>query len=257
MREDLFCYQHHPISRDAKADWQLAVPAVAAIGWIPFHDNLSPAGLSKVDEALDALVSLGNNPPPSRLSSPGEFVSFVQKKDFRAALALDEIKVGIDKTGTFTAVSFYNLIRCGYTPLPPKHRLIYWRGQGFGRPKVIASSDEIRVRCTLWFKLSKVTSLAARALSGFWPASASAEIEVVIVRRPLKVTVLFSGSAVPSQYHYIDWETCGCGYDMLADEPEEFEAFLKLGYCKDALSRCTHRTEFSAKQLRMTRVEIP
>ncbi len=88
-------------------------------------------------------------------------------------------------------MSFYSLIRCGYTPLPPRHQI-----------------------------------------------------------------VLFSGSAVPSQCHYMDWQACGNGYDMVKGRPEDFEAFLKLGYCKDAMSHYTHRVEFSEEQLSLTRVNF-
>lgn len=146
--DDSFRYQHHPITTAAGGCWRLTVPAAAAIGWIPFH-GVMPASLSQqAAEALARLVTLGNDPPPGRLTGPGEFVSFVDKKDFRAALALDEIHVSLDGAGAFTSVSFYQLIRCGYTPIPPRHQLIYlgWTGLRKGKGNRLTRRDQDSLR---------------------------------------------------------------------------------------------------------------
>lgn len=226
-------YQHFAIAPGATATWQLRLPPVALLGWIPLD------GGDAQNDALQSLVAVGNAPPPECFSGPGGFTEHVERKDFRAALALDDVSIGLDEAGGFASVSFYHLIRCGYTPLPPRNPVFYWGGQGYGRPKVLATREEIRIRVSLWFKLGKLTSLAARALSGYWPASANAEIELCLTRRPLSAAISFYSSCVPSMRHYLDWKSYGEDYDMLT-APAEFNEFLNLGYCNDATSyeRC-------------------
>lgn len=60
---------------------------------------------------------------------------------------------------------------------------------------------------------------------------------------------------MPSQRHYVAWQECGHGYDMLKGEPADFEAFLNLGYCNDSMSRYLHSAEFSEEQLSLTRMD--
>lgn len=245
---EFFRYQYQPILPDVKTGRRFSLPPAALVGWIPSVNGPPPAELAgslspNAQEALNTLLTTGNNPPPDSFLGPGEFVDYLERKDFRAALALDEIKIVTDRAGAFASVSFYHLIRCGYTPLPPAQKLFFWGGQGFGKSKVTVTPDEVRIRLSLWFKLGRLTSLAARALSGYWPASANAEIEVSIFRDPLRASIAFAGSSIPSQRLYVGWQDCRSDYDMLTSEPRRFEEFLELGYCNDALSWRTHLVE--------------
>lgn len=255
--DDFFSYHYQPFLPGVRAGWQIAVPPVAVAGWIPTAagdfaqaGEISPEAVA----ALSTLVMTGNAPPPASFAGAGDFVSYVQRKDYRATLALDSLRVSLDETGAFASVSFYHLIRCGYTPLPPGHPVFYWPGRSFGKHKVtVVSNREIRIRLSIWSKLGKLTGLAGRIISGYWPASANMEIDVSVFRDPLLVSIAFAGSCVPSQRRYIDWRDCDRAYDILKSEPWHFEEFLELGYCKDAVSWQTEPVIIEEENLNVTR----
>lgn len=254
--DDFFSYYYLPLQPGVRAGWQLAVPPVAVAGWIPTAagDFGGAGGISpEAADALSTLVLTGNAPPPASFAGAGDFVSYVQRKDYRAVLALDSLRIELDEAGAFASVSFYHLIRCGYTPLPPGYPVFYWPGRSFGKHKVtVVSSREIRIRLSIWFKLGRLTGLAGRIVSGYWPASANAEIEVAVFRDPMRVSIVFAGSCVPSQRRYIGWQDCDRAYDILKSEPRHFQEFLELGYCKDALSWQTEPVIIEEENLDVT-----
>lgn len=109
-RGEFFRYQYQPVLTGVSAGRQFMVPPVALVGWIPSVNGPAPPQLAagllspSAQDALTTLLTTGNDPPPNSFLGPGDFVGYLQRKDFRAALALDEIKIVTDRAGAFASV---------------------------------------------------------------------------------------------------------------------------------------------------------
>jgi hypothetical protein len=127
------------------------------IGWIPFYESQTglPGGELKnlwpKGKAVQLLLQSGNRRPDAHFSGPGEFVRDLALKDFRAAAAIDEPKLYLDRSGRVAGFTFYQLGEVGYTPLRGGAVTVYSRGTKRSAWKI--EIDEDRVVLNLWIKI--------------------------------------------------------------------------------------------------------
>jgi hypothetical protein len=234
-------------------------PSVACIGWIPFYLDLSempecdfkhhriaqpalfhPSGASLLFLAGNMSESgSASDPSPASFSGRTQFLSLLESKNFRAALALDEVELIVDEMGKPLRIAFKSLDEVGYTPMRVamgRRFLTYHdRGRGSSDFEIITDSDAVTIRIWIRFKIGKLGDLGGFFFTHRRAASASMSVEYRIDSLG-RTSVRVWGSFIPSQSLYIDWarETL---HDMIGNSESAIDGFLNAGSCCDAPGR--------------------
>ncbi len=257
-------FENHTIefetANHAEEEVVISGPQVACVGWIPFYDDVSEMpscdykshSLAKSvfrPSALSILFRSGNpsdsgsdsNPSPASFSDRTQFLKFLESKNYRAALALDDVKLIATKAGRPLRVSFKSPEAVGFTPIRVmfgSHIYTYYdRGEGGDDWEFTVNADkgEVTIRYTVRFKLGKLGQFGCFLLTGRPAPSALMSIHYRISSSG-QVSVGFSGSYVPSQSYYINW-TRENMHDMIGNSAEAINGFLDAGGCKDAQTK--------------------
>jgi len=245
------------------------LPTVAAIGWIPFYVQLPdvPANAYTAFRATlyDLLFDSGNRDPGDDLGPGGSgFFEIIGHRDYRGALLLSGLRVIFGPGGPSLDESTISRREyVGFTPLrfltpgfggPIKHDFPFFsRSPGVGGvpwegrvPRVVAGPGGLTITQRVEFRLGKLVEIggalvSSDLLSFDFRGAPYAWMEMNMTIRPdATYRVELSGSAVPSQRLYVDWQGCArptCGpssthemtYDMLDASLGEMEGFLHAG----------------------------
>jgi hypothetical protein len=238
-------------------------PAVACVGWIPFYFDVSE--LPECDllhhkmaepvlgfqSAASILLFSGNfcesgsgSDSPARFGGPAQFIDFLESKEFRGALALDDVELIVNKAGTPLRVSFKSLRRPGYTPMRVRvgrQVLTHHDGARGSHPgdvedvKVEPESDGVTIRIGLRFKIGRVGELAGYFFTHRWAPSALITMEYRIDSSGQKTAKVW-GSLIPSQSIYVGWAK-RAQHNMVGNSSDEIDRFLDAGSCRDAPRR--------------------
>ena len=219
-------------------------PSVASIGWIPRLSSLLQY-LRRPRNAYNAHASfkmrtLGfpalfwtGNPAPGELADEKEFCSFLAKKEFRGALALDRVKLYCNIYDEPVKISFSTAGEVGFTPI---------RGPGFGiySPGVLGQSSGqwkpftvldyragVSTQGSMVFKVGKLGDWANKISTGRWLPYVRLDIEYTL-RTDGFCIVRFDGSFIPSQDYYGNWRR-ERHHDMLENEPSAVDGFFESG----------------------------
>jgi len=213
---------------------------LACLCWVPFHDDQVTLAACELksnwegETAIRWLLRSGNHRPNQSFSGPGEFSQRLALKDFRAALAIDEPKLYVDKSGRAKGVTFYRMSTVGYTPIRLGHVTWYSSGTGSSDGVVYLRPHEAIIECWIRFKIGWVGDRVSAALTGHRAPSAIVKFEYAIDGSG-RVAIRVFGSSVPSHSIYVDWRSQEDGYCMEKHcTMASFRAFLEVGECRDA-----------------------
>lgn len=235
-------------------------PPVACVGWIPFYFDLYempdcdfkrhriaepvlffPSGASLLFMAGNlSETGSGSDPSPARFNGRTQFLDLLESKNYRAALALDEVNLVVDEHDKPLRVTFKSLDEVGYTPVRFKmgrwqYLMHHDRGRGSSDFEVIPESDAVTIRFWIRFKIGRAGDLAGFFFTHRWAPSASMSVEYRIDSIG-RITVRSWGSLIPSQSLYIDWTREGL-HDMIGNSATAIDGFLDAGSCRDAPGR--------------------
>lgn len=115
-------------------------PAFACIAWIPFAKSvaaLPPCEYQKHEYArkflgtksvFDLVFLSGNRTPTAKFGSREKFLTSLGAKDFRGALAIDNVSAALSAEGEFMGVDFDYFAEAGFTPfrLQPESKVSYF-----------------------------------------------------------------------------------------------------------------------------------
>jgi len=214
-------------------------PSIAVTGWIPFGpfwvDSAPPDATWR--EALGyKLMFQSGNPEPPRHASRQDFLRFLKKKEFRGALALDNVSALLNEDGVLIGVEFDHFGMVGYTPLrvAPRTPRILLEGYGDGN-FAVALHPQQSVSIEFWhsFKMSKFVDLTNSMITGARATSATAQV-IYTFFSDKSVQIQIDGSAIPSQSITLDWRDLVLAYDMKEASYEQANEFFNAGECNTA-----------------------
>ena len=232
-------------------------PPVACVAWIPFYVDLADMPTSDyknhrlaksfmLPSALSILFWSGNpsdpgsdsNPSPASFSDRTQFLKFIETKNYRAAIALDEIKCVMTKAGKPLRLSFKSLADVGYTPMRVdigSMLLTYYdKGRGSADFDVVPDSvqEELSIKFWIRFKIGRLGDFGSFVFTGGLAPSASMSLEYRLDTNG-RVSIDFAGSYIPSQSLYVNWTRTSL-HDMIGNSSAMIDAFLDAGACQDA-----------------------
>lgn len=236
-----------PISRTS-----FRIPDLAFVAYIPYASGLvNDYALFRALPRLGLrlLFLSGNEPPPPSFAGFESFRQFIELQEFRAALALTDIRIYLDDLGRIVEVGLTTHRAMGSTPLrwnlmsllAPMVPTLGATSYSIGRHRNDSYFSPLRLR-TDWyewwismrlpFMLGLKANLAQVPFTGRLASSAGVRL-LLRVRNDRSWTVWLCSTAVPSSRLYVNWattsgcspETRNCCYDMLAaplDATREF-----------------------------------
>lgn len=200
-------------------------PDVLVVGWIPFHLKPPFAPGFPPGFATTALFQAGNDDPPVTFAGYQGFADWLHPKnakgtkEYRAAIYLEGVTSRFSDDGSPPRIDRRaNGSFIGYTPL----RLYlggvnilatlprapqYKKGTGPVFSPTVARDPAgkwVELRYRAEFKLSWLTNLVGRVLTGQWAPFAWCEIQYRFEESG-QVAVTVVGSAIPSARLYVGW----------------------------------------------------
>jgi hypothetical protein len=242
-------------------------PSAAAVGWIPFAWpwKRMPAGFREYAEspiegmrrfgvwaAFKGLFWTGNRPPPDSFEGIEGLAGWLDRQDFRMALCLYDVRLWCDDHGRPYDVTCKCLpvdLSIGFTPIWLLVTTLHADGvddRADPERDITAGGGEIRQ--TVWARLGPRMDQINHALTGHWAPYALMKV-VYRIDPNLEIRVDFAGSAIPSQWHYLDWKRAGA-YDMTAAQKREVRRFMEAG--QEVLAPALHRCTLLGKGRRVT-----
>jgi hypothetical protein len=221
-------------------------PEVAIVGWIPKippTTNSLPSAYALSPSpwifAMQALFASGN--PPPAINSYSDFQNLVASKEFRIAIALRDLHVDWDKIPGEGAVKYRPEIYLGYTPLTiwiPGRRgwssrtIRHSPGVGSANMLETVNTNSCTVRLYARFKLAGWLNAIQAVLTRHLAPSAIVDLQYTVFEDG-NIEINFSGSLLPSQNFYVDWQLVNSS-DMQTNNNQEVRDFVTAGNCTDA-----------------------
>jgi hypothetical protein len=228
-------------------------PDVLVIGWIPFHLNPPPLAGYPAGHPTTMLLNSGNPRPPVAFSGYDGFENWmhpgllVGTKEYRAAIYLQDVvaefhndgsppRADCGPYGTFPGYTPYRYF-FGSSNLLARGGILPQYGSGNGPQYTPISvtgpaGSWVELRYRAEFKLSWLANLLSKVLTGSWAPYAWCEISYRF-HKDGKVSIRVDGTAVPSQWLYINWtvpkasKTTVARYDMLTAVAADVQGFLQ------------------------------
>jgi hypothetical protein len=200
------------------------------MGCPPIFENPGTNGLP-----FACCLNRGNPPPPESFGSVAGFASYVDSKEFRSAIAIDEPKLYCNADGTPRLFTFWRGHRVGFTPVPGAlGRKLFDPLPGVCDESytVTFTRDQATLNYWMGFKLGKLADWAGFTMIGHRAPSAMIHVQLTI-RNTGEAFVTFHSSFVPSQHFYVGWQLVD-RFNMLEDSDEQFRGFIEAGKCKNA-----------------------
>ena len=219
--------------------------SASIVGWIPSYqeEGQLPNGYLKetwgMDGSVPLLLNSGNAAPPDAFSGPGEYIRYLNLRDFRGALCIDAPTLSVNRAGAPVELQFLALARVGSTSIRPLESITYApAGISTACGDIVEKADRVIVRVFIRLKLGSLGQLAARLQTGAWPPWATLTIEYEFVLGPMPTArVKYSGTTIPSQTFYSDWRrTAEYRIETSLTEPG-YQGFVHAGDCQDALAQ--------------------
>ena len=240
----------------------IQLPAVAAIGWIPFFFRLADVPPNAYKDtrpkAYDFLFDSGNWDPADNLMNEAGFWKIIREDhDYRGALFLADLKIHRSATGFthYNQGEFRHLELVGYTPLRhvvkedgtqkkkpwpcwPERRGIGGSHSNQNNPKIDVTSDRVTITHRVDFRLCRLLGIRGGVMTLTFRDAPYAWMAITLtINADGSYQLQFTGSAVPSQKLYVDWQTPAnirgrpskCTYDMLTASFGEMEGFFRAG----------------------------
>jgi hypothetical protein len=221
--------------------YQIQGPDVAVISWIPYAYDFAEMAPNEFTQhrrayGFQMLFDSGNVAPPESFSGHGEFLTFLEAKEFRGAICLRDLVLTCSENGTPIDLQWTPEKYVGYTPLrygrSDERRKITFRhdkGQQNEESDALTELDSQGVRRTrsFFFRVGWLGNLA----SWYFTRSGAPWVGMAVdyrIESNGSVQVQFGGSFIPSHHVYVDWKAVG-GHDMLAVSAETINEFLNTG----------------------------
>jgi hypothetical protein len=249
----------------------------AVIGWVPYlKDSQMPMSAFKtlissktVEKGSEGVQSLkertalyllflsGNptddpasNPNPDGLDEEG-FLTLSKGENYRAMLGVKNLKINWTAKGEPISVVYDFLPVVGYTLFraPFSSAVLYsslgrtevetW-DRGFQLPNLhvqaTSNGNQVNLDLVYRFMLGKLPDWIAHKMTGNWAPWAWLKIRFRIAEN--RVSVSFTGSAIPSQSEYANGAKVeGSPYNMIHASPAALDVFMKTGRKRDAAER--------------------
>jgi hypothetical protein len=176
------------------------------------------------------------NPEPPLHQSRKDFLAYLEKREFRGAIALDQISVLVNSRDQMVGVELEHFGEVGFTPLRLNSggsRLTFG-GYGDGDMTVIYEAGQ-SISVELWhsFKMGKKIDWANYLVTRSRATSASIRVRYTFLNLN-DIQIAIDGSAVPSQSVTVGWGKSFSIYDMQNASNEAFEEFFGAGICVTA-----------------------
>jgi hypothetical protein len=232
-------------------------PPVAIIGFFPRiapDPNLLPAGYANWAQAnpfmtaprtwlMSQLLASGNIQPPANLVNMAGVQKVVASQEFRVAFALSGVSaIFDDAAGTVSLRHHPPLVEAGFTPDN------YWTNQGgkwhcktngyhggvlqdfaivdTSNPAVAIYTHHVDAKLWWWYNF-----LQSLVVFHFAPW---ARIRLKYsIHRNGRIEIEFSGSAIPSQFNYVDWQLHS-QHHMENISQFDLNGFITAGSCNFA-----------------------
>ena len=227
-------------AENGRATSFLAGESTACIGWVP--GTKSPAYLKdgflkdawEADLSVRLLLGSGNQKPPDRLDlGPAGFVRHLDTRDFRGAIGLHAPTLYIGD-GKPILICGSSICREGFTPFRVGPLEYSSAGISSHCGYVYETGYDVGIRIFLRMKLGFMGRLAAKALTAQWPPWATLMIDYRFDLSYLAVTAHHTGSVIPSQRRYLNWQRYS-DYEIESELSKEgYRAFVETGGCLDA-----------------------
>lgn len=240
-----------------KPEGWIKLPAIAAIGWIPFYKTLKhiPPGVDKNGYTKDWpwgyfwLFDSGNHDPGDNLISWEEgFLQIIESRDYRGAFFIDGLEVhrtsneftGCSESGHrrmeyigYTPLRFYvPVVEHKFnSPIMPDKRGLLGGSSKDEHFEIDMKPEYFRITHRIEFRLCKLMEVAGGLLT-FNPRGAPyVWMKMVFeVHFDGKYTLTTMGTAIPNQTYYLDWKKVEkCSYDMFDSTSKEMNDFLRTG----------------------------
>lgn len=231
--------------------------SLAVVGWIPQYEMAQelPDGYFKsnfeANAGIRALLKSGNLEPPARFARGlSSFNSYLRKKEFRGALAIDAPTLYTDGENRISGIDFQVLSQVGATKLQKGNFVWYHDGVSAGAGEMMIDEHFAWFKLFLRMKLGSAGQVAAWLHTRQWPPWASLCIEYEFRTSPngeSSAVARFSGTAVPSQTRYLGWAVDS---HYLIDQQmseDAFKSFIGAGGCNDAMST-THGVSITLRK---------
>ena len=233
-------------------------PDIASIGYIPYFMHISrmPANAYTTHRyrypAFSMLFDSGNKPaPPERFSGKKDFVDFLRSKEYRAALALTDVRLYFEEAGTRRRAThlvysdYTRRVAVGYTPMKvvgpalggllpvtAKWALWYSEGHGLTDAPYDEAIDRVTINQYVKFRIGKVGNLGNYVMTGHGAPFAIMKITYTLFVDG-RAIIDFAGTDIPTQNYYIDWRRRG-SHNMLGNSAAQIDAFITAGNAADA-----------------------
>jgi hypothetical protein len=123
------------------------------------------------------MLRMGNPEPPPRFVSKNGFLRFLERKEFRGALALDDLFALVAPNGNLMGIELSYCGAVGFTPVP-----IRGPRQGDGELDYGLSASEQEMTFRIWqtFKMSRLVDFGQWIVMGSRATSATLKAEYTL-----------------------------------------------------------------------------
>ena len=175
--------------------------------------------------AIKLLFGSGNDPVPDAIwQDPDAFRAYLQTKEYRGALLLEQVTLHLDRVGRavqITAVGLPELDHWGYTPMG-----VYCHGDGKVRIKTYCRQGTGFIDCRVYFRVGRLANVGALLLTG-----SRAPYAWMRLRYQLSAdqdpAAYADGSFIPTQQHVIG--TLGLLHPIEACDDSDVRRFMSAG----------------------------
>jgi hypothetical protein len=184
---------------------------------------------------MTMMLRTGNPGPVPGIGSRRDFISLLEEREFRGALAVDDISGLVAPNGHLMGVRFSYFGSEGVTPLrlSPRRPGIPSGGRGNGDYRYEVSEQEVTLTAWWSFKVGRFVDFGQSLLTGTRATSATLKIEYKInCSCDFEATLI--GSSIPSQSHYLRWGSRSDYYSMFDASEAEIRGFCEAGGCVTA-----------------------
>ena len=231
-------------NKSAEPVHEIKGPPIAALGWIPYFSPVAYWRSVRCEVyrrhpswrlsllGFPMLFTSGNKPEPSsNWTRTEDFLTFLAKKEFRAAVALSDVRLYTDRLGSPARIVYGELVESGFTPIRPlglysdsefdDARVRWWRFRILPSGAGVTGDCELRVRLGQpWRNLAEYTAS--------YPVPFITFRISYTLRKDGSGEAGCSSSDIPSQRWYCDWQRAG-DHDMMSITASEIDSFFGSG----------------------------
>ncbi len=207
---------------------------------------------------LKPLFLTGNQTPPARFEGEEHFQAFIDAKEYRAVIGVAGLEVSFNEEGcSSNNAPFGERTQGGYTPfrltignestsVSFRH---YSSGEISGASSIAGGGESAPLGISLDFRIGKLGNAMSRLLVGHFAPYAWMDISYEVFADG-QYEVTFSGTYIPSQAYYVDWEKVAEHHleDVSGEHLDDFLTSQTRNSTPRSEARYVHRGHLKAIQ---------